>query len=68
MAHIAWNKPFGDFKLYYPGLNSPLDIISTNVMRGAVSKAQAYKIITMSYPELARATSYPSSPTKPIKA
>ena len=46
----------GDLKLYYPGMESPLDIISTSFMRGSVSKAQAYKTISMSYPELARAT------------
>ncbi len=46
----------GDLKLYYPGPNSPLDILSTSAMRGSVSKAQAYRTITMSFPELGRAT------------
>jgi len=46
----------GDLKLYYPGANTPLDILSTSYIRGSVSRAQAYKIITMSFPELGRAT------------
>ena len=46
----------GDLKLYYPGLNSPLDILSTSYMPRSVSRAQAYKIITSSFPELGRAT------------
>jgi GWxTD domain-containing protein len=46
----------GNYKLYYPGMNSPLDILSTSYMPRSVSKAQAYKIISMSFPELGRAT------------
>ena len=45
----------GDLKLYYPGLNSPLDIISTSYIPRSISKAQAFKIISMSFPELGRA-------------
>lgn len=45
----------GDLKLFYPGMNTPLDILSTSYMRGSVSRAQAYKIISMSFPELGRA-------------
>jgi GWxTD domain-containing protein len=46
----------GDLKLYYPGMNTPADILSTSFMPRSVSKAQAYKIISSSFPELGRAT------------
>jgi hypothetical protein len=46
----------GDLKLYYPGLNSPLDILSTSYMPRNVSRAQAHKIISSSFPELGRAS------------
>lgn len=46
----------GDYVLFYPGLNSNLEILSTSFMRGSVSKAQAYRIISSSFPELARAS------------
>jgi len=45
----------GDYKLYYPGMNSPLDILSTSSMPQSVSRAQASKIISSSFPELGRA-------------
>ena len=46
----------GDYVLFYPGLNSNLEILSTSYMRGSVGKAQAYRIISSSFPELARAS------------
>ena len=46
----------GDYVLFYPGLNSNLEILSTSYMRGSVSKVQAYRIISSSYPELAKAS------------
>ena len=46
----------GNYKLYYPGMNSPLDVLSTSYMPRSVSKAQAHKIISLSFPELGRAT------------
>ncbi len=46
----------GDYKLYYPGYNSSLDILSTRNTRGSISKVRAYRIIRKSFPELARAT------------
>lgn len=46
----------GEYKLYYPGPHSSLDILSTRYMRGSISKARAYKIIRTSFPELAKAT------------
>lgn len=46
----------GEYVLFYPGLNSNLEILSTSYMRGSVSKAQAYRIISSSFPELARAS------------
>jgi len=46
----------GEYKLYYPGPHSSLDILSTRYMRGNVNKARAYRIIQTSFPELAKAT------------
>lgn len=46
----------GDYVLFYPGLSSNLEILSTSYMRGSVGKAQAYRIISSSFPELARAS------------
>jgi GWxTD domain-containing protein len=46
----------GNYILFYPGLNSNLEILSTSYMRGSVSKMQAYRIIGSSFPELAKAT------------
>ena len=46
----------GDYVLFYPGLNSSLEILSTSYMRGSVSKARAYRIIQSSFPELAKAS------------
>ncbi len=46
----------GDYVLFYPGLNSNLEILSTSYMRGSVRPAQAYRIISQSFPELAKAT------------
>jgi hypothetical protein len=46
----------GDYVLFYPGLNSNQEILSTSYMRGSVGKAQAYRIISSSFPELARAS------------
>jgi len=46
----------GDYVLFYPGLNSNLEILSTSYMRGSVSQAQAYRIISSSFPELGKAS------------
>ena len=46
----------GDYKLYYPGLNSSLDILSAGNRQGRMSRARAYRLIQESYPELAKAT------------
>ncbi|MBA7626645.1 hypothetical protein ES703_34100 [subsurface metagenome] len=46
----------GDYKLYYPGPHSSLDILSTRYNRGGISNIKAYKIIRSSFPELAMAT------------
>jgi len=46
----------GEYKLFYPGLNSTLDILSAGNRQGRISKARAYRLIQESYPELAKAT------------
>jgi len=45
-----------EYKLYYPGLNSTLDILSAGNRQGRISKVRAYRLIQESYPELAKAT------------
>ena len=46
----------GEYKLYYPGLNSALDILSAGNRQGRMSRMRAYRLIQESYPELAKAT------------
>jgi GWxTD domain-containing protein len=46
----------GEYKLYYPGLNSVLEILSSSMTGGRVSPRGAYRTIQASYPELAKAT------------
>jgi len=46
----------GDYKLFYPGLHSTLDILSSGNREGRMSRARAYRFIQQSYPELAKAT------------
>ena len=46
----------GEYKLFYPGLNSTLEILSAGNRQGRMSRARAYRLIQESYPELAKAT------------
>jgi len=46
----------GEYKLFYPGLNSALDILSAGNRQGRMSRARAYRFIHESHPELAKAT------------
>jgi GWxTD domain-containing protein len=46
----------GEYKLYYPGLNSSLDVLSAGNRQGRMSRARAYRLIQESHPELAKAT------------
>jgi len=46
----------GDYKLFYPGLHSTQDIISSGNRQGRMSRAKAYRFVQQSYPELAKAT------------
>ena len=46
----------GEYKLYYPGLNTTLDILSAGNRQGRISRARAYRLVQESYPELAKAT------------
>jgi len=46
----------GEYKLFYPGLNSALDILSAGNRQGRMSRARAYRLIHESHPELAKAT------------
>jgi GWxTD domain-containing protein len=45
----------GEYKLYYPGMNSVLEILSPSMKGGRVSPRGAYRTIQSSYPELAKA-------------
>ena len=46
----------GEYKLFYPGMNSALDILSSSMQGGRAALRGAYKMIQVSYPELAKAT------------
>jgi GWxTD domain-containing protein len=46
----------GEYRLYYPGLDSTLDILSAGSQAGRISKTRAFRLIRESYPELAAAT------------
>jgi GWxTD domain-containing protein len=46
----------GEYKLFYPGMNSVLEILSPSARGGRVSLSAAYRMIQVSYPELAKAT------------
>jgi GWxTD domain-containing protein len=46
----------GAYKLFYPGLDSAMDIVSSGNRQGRMSGAMAFRFIQQSYPELAKAT------------
>jgi len=46
----------GYYKLYYPGFDSSLAILSTRYMSRSISRTRAYQIIQKNFPELAKAT------------
>jgi GWxTD domain-containing protein len=46
----------GEYKLYYPGVNTPSDILSLETTGRRSSPQRAYRTIQVSYPELAKAT------------
>ncbi len=47
---------FGEYRLFYPGINTALDIISPTYTYEVGSREQAFDIIRSSFPELAHAT------------
>ncbi|MFW6173922.1 MAG: GWxTD domain-containing protein, partial [Elusimicrobiota bacterium] len=49
-------KNFGNYRQFYPGIHSALDIISPGYSLGKTSKLRAYQIIKESLPQLAQAT------------
>jgi GWxTD domain-containing protein len=46
----------GEYRLYYPGLDSTLDILSAGNRQARISKTRAFRLIRESHPELAAAT------------
>jgi len=46
----------GEYKLYYPGMNSAFEILSPSMKGGRISPRGVYRTIQASYPELAKAT------------
>ena len=56
--YLLFYKPhnMGEYKLYYPGLHSPLDILSESYAEKNISKIQGYNILKESFPDLAAAT------------
>lgn len=56
--YLLFYRPrnMGEYKLYYPGLHSPLDILSGSYAEKNISKFQGYNILKESFPDLAAAT------------
>jgi len=56
--YLIFFKPrnFGNYKLFHPGLHTSLDILSPGYTSEITSKYQAYNLLRMDFPELARAT------------
>ena len=56
--YLLFYRPhdMGVYKLYYPGLHSPLDILSESYAEKNISKVQGYNILKESFPDLAAAT------------
>jgi len=56
--YLLFYRPhnMGEYKLYYPGLHSPLDILSESYAEKNISKVQGYNILKESFPDLAAAT------------
>ena len=46
----------GDYRLFYPGIHSSLDIVSPYSSSSMDSRLQAYRLIKIDFPELAQAT------------
>jgi len=49
-------RDFGNYKLFYPGIHTSLDILSPGYKSGITSIYQAHNLLRMSFPELAKAT------------
>jgi len=58
IMYLIFFRPnnLGRYKLFYPGHNTPVDILSPNYRRGALSTYQAYNMLKAKFPELAAAT------------
>lgn len=56
--NLIFHRPqgIGPYKLFYPGAQSALDILSAQYMSGMKSSTQAYGLLRSSFPELAGAT------------
>ena len=56
--NILFFKPgnLGDYKLYTPGLHSPLDLLAYQGRAGGASKPQAYAVLRRRFPDLAEAS------------
>lgn len=57
LMYLLFYRPdaVGEYRLYYPGANSILEILSPSVKGRNASVTGAYKLIQKSYPELAKA-------------
>jgi GWxTD domain-containing protein len=57
-VHLIFFKSgnMGDYKLFVPGVHSAVDLINPSRTKSATAAYQAYQLLLMSYPELARAT------------
>lgn len=58
LMYLLFFRPdaVGEYKLFYPGADSALEILSPGAQRGRTSPRGAFQAIQASYPELAKAT------------
>jgi GWxTD domain-containing protein len=58
LMYLVFYRPdaVGEYKLYYPGVNSAFDILSPDMKGRRLSMPEAFRTLRASYPELARAT------------
>jgi len=56
--YLLFYRPgnMGAYRLFHPGPNSALDVLSLGQSQGVTSKQNAYSVIRRQFPELARAT------------
>lgn len=56
--NILFYKPsdMGDYKLFYPGVQSTFDLLTPSFINHAKSRQEAFRLVKMDFPELAQAS------------